>query len=129
MSETRNRDYRSEVERMVKHLSEAERVLQSLAGGEVDAIVDPGSASPILLSRAQNAVMRSEARYRDLVDRCPALVCEMTPDGNTLFANEAVTTRLLSRLQATVSIRFLCPPRTASNWPVAASQRRAAFSG
>src|SRR3954468_21554288 len=94
MSETRNRDYRSEVERMVKHLSEAERVLQSLAGGEVDAIVDPGSASPILLSRAQNAVMRSEARYRDLVDRCPALVCEMTPDGNTLFANEAVTTLL-----------------------------------
>jgi PAS domain S-box-containing protein len=87
-------DYRSEVERLIKHLYEAERGLQSVAGGEVDAIVDPRSAAPILLSRAQNAVMRSEARYRDLVDRCPALVCEMTPDGRTLYVNKAVTTLL-----------------------------------
>src|SRR5215213_3085849 len=96
MTDTRqeHRDYRPEVERLVAHLSEAERALQSLTGGEVDAIVDPASAAPILLSRAQNAVMRSEARYRDLVDRCPALVCEMTPEGSTLFANEAVTTLL-----------------------------------
>src|SRR3954468_23890961 len=94
MSETRNRDYRSEVERMVKHLSEAERVLQTLTGGEVDAIVDPASAAPILLSRAQSAMAKSEARYRDLVNRCPALVCEMTPDGQTLYVNAAVTTLL-----------------------------------
>jgi PAS domain S-box-containing protein len=94
MSERRNRDYRPEVERLVAHLSEAEKTLQTLAGGEVDAIVDPRSASPILLSRAQNAVMRSEARYRDLVNRCPALVCEMTADGRTLFVNSAVTTVL-----------------------------------
>jgi PAS domain S-box-containing protein len=89
MSETR--DYRPEVERLVRHLSDAERVLQSLTGGEVDAIVDPASAAPILLSRAQNAIARSEARYRDLVNRCPALVCEMTPEGQTLFVNAAVT--------------------------------------
>ncbi len=96
MSEGREtrRDYRPEVERLVRHLSEAESVLQSLAGGEVDAIVDPRSAAPILLSRAQNAVMKSEARYRDLVHRCPALVCEMTPSGQTLFVNDAVTTLL-----------------------------------
>ena len=99
MSEPRRdkRDYRPEVERLVRHLSnlsEAESVLQSIAGGEVDAIVDPGSAAPILLSRAQNAVIRSEARYRDLVNRCPALVCELTPDGQTLFANDAVSTLL-----------------------------------
>src|SRR5690348_17332857 len=99
MSEPRrnHRDYRPEVERLVRHLSnlsEAEGVLQSIAGGEVDAIVDPASAAPILLSRAQNAVIRSEARYRDLVNRCPALVCELTPDGQTLFANAAVTTVL-----------------------------------
>src|SRR3954464_8571732 len=96
MSEPRrdNRDYRPEVEKLVRHLTEAESVLQSLAGGEVDAIVDPASAAPILLSRAQNAVMRSEARYRDLVNRCPALVCELTPEGQTLYANDAVATLL-----------------------------------
>jgi PAS domain S-box-containing protein len=86
----RNRDYRPEVEKLVRHLSEAENVLQDLAGGEVDAIVDPASAAPILLSRAQNAITKSEARYRDLINRCPALVCEMTPDGQTLYANDAV---------------------------------------
>jgi PAS domain S-box-containing protein len=96
MSESRDhtQDYRPAVERLVRHLSEAEGVLQSLTGGEIDAIVDPNSAAPILLSRAQNAVMRSEARYRDLVNRCPALVCELTPGGQTLFANDAVTTLL-----------------------------------
>src|SRR4051812_34436168 len=88
------RDYRPEVERLVKHLSDAEPVLQTLTGGEIDAIVDPASAAPILLSRAQNAIARSEARYRDLVNRCPALVCEMTPDGQTLYVNDAVTTLL-----------------------------------
>src|SRR3954469_17336508 len=90
----RTRDYRPEVERLVRHLSEAEVALQSLAGNEVDAVVDPASAAPILLSRAQSAIAGSEARYRDLIDRCPALVCEMTPTGQTLFANEAVATLL-----------------------------------
>jgi PAS domain S-box-containing protein len=33
--------------------------------------------------------MRSEARYRDLVNRCPALVCELLPDGQIAFANDA----------------------------------------
>jgi PAS domain S-box-containing protein len=88
------RDYRPEVERLVRHLSEAESALQSLAGGEVDAIVDPASAAPILLSRAQTAIAKSEARYRDLVNRCPALVCEMTPEGQTLYVNDAVSTLL-----------------------------------
>lgn len=88
------RDYRSEVERLVRHLTEAESTIQAITGGEVDAIVDPESAAPILLSRAQTAVMKSEARYRDLVNRCPALVCEMTADGRTLFVNDAVTTLL-----------------------------------
>src|SRR3954462_9070736 len=70
----RSRDYRPAVERLVKYLSEAEGDLQSLADNELDAIVDPASTAPILLSRAQNAITRSEARYRDLVHRCPALV-------------------------------------------------------
>jgi PAS domain S-box-containing protein len=60
----------------------------------VDAVVDPSSAAPILLSRAQKALAESEARYRDLVSRCPALVCEITPRGETVFVNEAIRTVL-----------------------------------
>ncbi|HEY9225075.1 MAG TPA: ATP-binding protein, partial [Gemmatimonadaceae bacterium] len=57
--------------------------------GEVDAVVDPASASTILLKSAQRAISQSEARFRDLVNRCPAMVCEIGADGRTLFANDA----------------------------------------
>lgn len=57
--------------------------------GEVDAVVDPSSAAPLLLSHAQQALAESEARYRELVSRCPALVCEITPGGETVFVNDA----------------------------------------
>ena len=44
--------------------------------------------------RAQKALADSEARYRDLVSRCPALVCEITPRGETIFVNDAIRTLL-----------------------------------
>lgn len=33
----------------------------------------------------------SEARYRDIVAHMPAVICELAPDGTTLFVNDAVT--------------------------------------
>jgi hypothetical protein len=84
--------YRGQVEEFIRQLSEAERTLQSLTAGEVDAVVDPATAVPILLSRAQDALLRSEAHYRDLVARCPSLVCELAPSGTTLLTNAAVPT-------------------------------------
>jgi PAS domain S-box-containing protein len=86
--------YREHVERLIRRLGEAEGSLQELAAGELDAVLDPGTATPILLSRAQEAIARSEARYRDLVSRAPLIVCELAPSGETLFVNEAVRTVL-----------------------------------
>jgi PAS domain S-box-containing protein len=83
-------DRRRQIEQLIKQLIDTDKALQSLAEGELDAVLDPSSAAPILLSHAQRALAESEARYRDLVARCPALVCEITPDGRTLFVNEAV---------------------------------------
>ena len=77
------------VERLIQRLTETEREIQSLGAGQVDAVVDPASASTILLQSAQRAVSQSEARFRDLVNRCPALMCEVSPDGRMLFANDA----------------------------------------
>jgi PAS domain S-box-containing protein len=82
--------YREHVERLVRRLSETEGALQALASGEIDAVVDPATAAPIFLSRAQEALARSEARYRDLVTRAPSIVCELGPGGDVRFANEAV---------------------------------------
>src|SRR5919199_5906386 len=87
-------DYRTQVERLVRHLSETEGALQALASGEIDAVVDPATAVPILLSSAQEAIARSEARYRDLVSRAPSIVCELTTTGEITFVNEAVRTLL-----------------------------------
>ena len=93
-SNTESTWYRKQVEQIVHRLREVEGTLQSLSAGEVDAIVDPASATPILLSRAQDELLRSEARYKDLVARSPSIVCELTPDGTTVFANDAVRTVL-----------------------------------
>ena len=87
-------DRRRRIEELIQRLSETDEALQALGAGEVDAVVDPSSAAPILLSRAQKALADSEARYRDLIGRCPALVCEITPDGSTLFVNDAIRTLL-----------------------------------
>ena len=87
-------DRRRRIEELIQRLSETDEALQALGAGEVDAVVDPASAAPILLSRAQKALADSEARYRDLISRCPALVCEITPDGETVFVNDAIRTLL-----------------------------------
>jgi PAS domain S-box-containing protein len=106
-------EYREQVTRLIQRLSEAEGALQAMAAGELDAVVDPASAAPILLSRAQDALSRSEARHRDLVERCPALVCEFTPDGRVLFLNRAVPALLGFDRESLVGERFwerLAPP-------------------
>src|SRR3954454_16008605 len=93
---TRLSDRRRHIEALIQRLSETDEALQALGAGELDAVVDPSSAAPILLSRAQKALADSEARDRDLVSRCPALVCEVSPDGRTTFVNDAVR-KLLGR--------------------------------
>jgi PAS domain S-box-containing protein len=80
---------KEQVQEFLRRLTHAEGTLESETAGEVDAVVDPATAVPILLTRAQQAFLRSEARHRDLIERCPSLVVELAPDGTTLLANEA----------------------------------------
>lgn len=39
---------------------------------------------------AELALRLSEARYRDLINRMPMILCELTPEGETLFVNDGV---------------------------------------
>lgn len=87
---TSSHERHRQIEALIQRLTETDQALQAFGQGELDAVVDPASAGTILLSQAQKALAESEARYRDLVTRCPALVCEITPDGRTTFANNAV---------------------------------------
>ena len=82
------------VARLIRTITEADDALAALAAGELDAVLDPVTSAPILLRRAQEELAKSEARYRDLVNRAPSVVCEMDPDGTIRFINEAVHTQL-----------------------------------
>jgi PAS domain S-box-containing protein len=81
-------EYREHVSRLIRTLSEADGALSAL--GQIDAVLDPATAAPILLSRAQEVLTRSEARYRDLITRAPSIVCELSPAGIVALINEAV---------------------------------------
>ena len=56
---------------LVQRLSEAEATIEALLSGQVDAIVDPRSSTPLLLSKAQDALRESVERYRILFEKSP----------------------------------------------------------
>jgi len=49
---------------LIRQLQEAEATITALLSGQIDAVVDPKSKSTVLLSRAQDALRKSEDRYR-----------------------------------------------------------------
>ena len=87
-------EYHEHVGRLIQTIRDAERALSAITAGQVDAVLDPHTAAPILLGRAQEALAKSEARFRDLIFRTPTIVCELTPEGTVLLVNEAVRTLL-----------------------------------
>jgi two-component system cell cycle sensor histidine kinase/response regulator CckA len=54
---------------LTRQLSEAQATINALLSGQIDAVVDPGSMTPLLLSEAQAALRESEGRYRHERDR------------------------------------------------------------
>ena len=96
----------ADVEEFFRRLAAAEGMLDALADGELDAVLDPTTAVPVLLSRAQQALVRSEARHRDLVERCPSPVVELASDGTALFANEAARRLIGQRLEDLVGAHW-----------------------
>jgi two-component system cell cycle sensor histidine kinase/response regulator CckA len=54
---------------LAQRLAEAEATIEALLCGEVDAVMDARSQTPVLLSKAQDALQKSEERYRHERDR------------------------------------------------------------
>ena len=55
-------------EDLVRRLAEAEATVHALVSGQVDAVLDSRSGTPLLLAKAQEAVRESEARWRLIVE-------------------------------------------------------------
>ncbi len=53
---------------LAQRLAEAEATIAALLSGEVDAVVDSRSATPVLLAEAQGALRESEMRFRQMAE-------------------------------------------------------------
>jgi diguanylate cyclase (GGDEF)-like protein/PAS domain S-box-containing protein len=78
-----------EVDALIARLHETVQRLESLTGGEVDAVTAAGGQT-YLLSRAQDhARQRDDARRLSLLDALPAAVALLDPVGRILVVNAA----------------------------------------
>ena len=94
---TSSHERHRQIEALIQRLTETDQALQAFGQGELDAVVDPASAGPILLSHAQKALAESEARYRDLVTRSSVRSRRMAgrPSPTTRSAQCSATSRTI----------------------------------
>jgi PAS domain S-box-containing protein len=77
---------------LAQRLAEAEATIEALLSGQIDAVVDSKSHTPVLLAQAQEALRQSQKRLRDIIDGLgPSMfVGLLTPGGILLEANRPV---------------------------------------
>jgi two-component system cell cycle sensor histidine kinase/response regulator CckA len=74
-----------------QRLVEAEATIQALLSGQIDAVLDAGSGTPMLLAKAQEALRESEDRYRQqaaLLDTAHEAIMVKDLDGRILYWNK-----------------------------------------
>jgi two-component system cell cycle sensor histidine kinase/response regulator CckA len=75
-------------------LSEAEAVIEALLSGQIDAVFDSKSRTPVLLSKAQDALRESEERYRRIVETSNEGIWTVDTKSTTTFVNRRLTEML-----------------------------------
>ena len=77
-----------EIETLTRRLAEADATIQALLSGQIDAVVDAGSSTPILLATAQAALRESETRYRLIVEATTEGIVRVDADAVIVFSNQ-----------------------------------------
>ena len=79
---------------LTQRLAEAEATIQALLSEQVDAVVDPRTSTPVLLSNAQAALRKSESglrkseeQYRQIVEATSDGIVKIDLDAQVLFTN------------------------------------------
>jgi len=82
------------VRALTLRLAEAEATIQALLSDQIDAVVDPRTSTPVLLSNAQAALResekglrKSEEQYRQIVEATSDGIVKIDPAGQVVFAN------------------------------------------
>jgi len=68
-------------------LAEAEATIEALLSGQIDAVVDSKSHTPVLLSKAQDALRESEERYRRIVETANEGIWTIDTEQRITFVN------------------------------------------
>ncbi|MEP6834423.1 MAG: PAS domain S-box protein [Gemmatimonas sp.] len=103
----------SDVAILTQRLTEAEATVKAILSGEIDAVVDPRSNSPVLLALAQKALRESEARYRSIVETANEGIWMMNFDSTITFVNQRLADMLGYRPSEVVGRSFydFIPPK------------------
>jgi two-component system cell cycle sensor histidine kinase/response regulator CckA len=79
---------------LAQRLAEAEATIEALLSGQVDAVADARSLTPLLLSKAQEALRQSEERYRRIVETTREGVWMIDAAHQTTFMNRRMAEML-----------------------------------
>jgi PAS domain S-box-containing protein len=77
-----------------QRLFEAEATIEALLAGQIDAVVDSKSKTPVLLSKAQEALRESEARYRRIVETANEGIWTIDTESKISFVNRPLAEML-----------------------------------
>jgi two-component system, cell cycle sensor histidine kinase and response regulator CckA len=77
-----------------RQLSDAKAIIEALLSGQIDAVVDSKTHSPVLLSKAQDALRESEERYRRIVETTNEGIGTIDTEGRITFANRRLSEML-----------------------------------
>ena len=75
---------------LAQRLAEAEATIEALLSGQIDAVVDTESQTPVMLSKAQDALRESEERYRSIVETANEGISIVDLESRFTFVNRRV---------------------------------------
>jgi PAS domain S-box-containing protein len=72
---------------LTRRLSEADATIQALLSGQIDAVVDPASRSPVLLAKAQQALRDERDRAQRYLDTADVILLALDVSGRVTQIN------------------------------------------
>ena len=79
---------------LAQRLADAEATIEALVSGQIDAVVDSKTHTPVLLAKAQDALRESEERYRRIVETSNDGIWAIDGKSKITFVNQRLADML-----------------------------------